>query len=114
MAGNNVRVNTDQVSQIASNLERLNKRLTEELTNSKATVDALASIWEGEAAQTQLLSMFSSSEPTWSRAISKQKRQILDWPTHSNNRSSEHRERRTLGALGALNILLLDYNILFE
>ena len=54
MAGNNVRVNTDQVSQIASNLERLNKRLTEELTNSKATVDALASIWEGEAAQTTI------------------------------------------------------------
>lgn len=51
MAGNNIRVNTDQVSQIASNLERLNKRLTEELTNSKATVDSLASVWEGEAAQ---------------------------------------------------------------
>ena len=37
MAGNNIRVNTDQVS--------------EELTNSKATVDSLASVWEGEAAQ---------------------------------------------------------------
>lgn len=51
MAGNNVRVNTDQVAQIAQNLENLNKRLTEELKNSKATVDQLANIWEGEAAQ---------------------------------------------------------------
>ena len=51
MAGNSIRVNTDQVAQIANNLEALNKRLTEELTNSKATVDQLANIWEGEASQ---------------------------------------------------------------
>lgn len=51
MAGNSIRVNTDQVAQIASNLESLNKRLTDELNNSKATVDQLANIWEGEAAQ---------------------------------------------------------------
>lgn len=51
MAGNSIRVNTDQVEQIASNLERLNKRLTEELTNSKVTVDQLGNIWDGEAAQ---------------------------------------------------------------
>lgn len=38
MAGNSIRVNTDQVTQIASNIEGLNKRLTEELTNSKATI----------------------------------------------------------------------------
>lgn len=50
MAGQ-IRVNTDQVAQIASNLESLNKRLTEELTNSKATIDGLASTWEGEASQ---------------------------------------------------------------
>lgn len=49
MAGNSVRVNTDQVAQIASNLEALNKKLSEELTNSKATVDQLANVWEGEA-----------------------------------------------------------------
>lgn len=54
MAGNSVRVNTDQVAQIANNIEKLNKRLTEELTNSKATVDALANIWEGEASQTTI------------------------------------------------------------
>lgn len=56
MAGNSIRVNTDQVGQIASNLERLNKRLTEELNNSKATVDQLANIWEGEAAQATISS----------------------------------------------------------
>ena len=56
MAGNNVRVNTDQVSQIASNLERLNNQLTEELTNSKATVDSLARFYEGEAAQATISS----------------------------------------------------------
>ena len=44
MAGNSIRVNTDQVAQIASNIEGLNKRLTEELTNSKATIDQLISI----------------------------------------------------------------------
>lgn len=51
MAGNSIRVNTDQVGQIAGNIENLNKRLSEELANSKATVDQLANVWEGEAAQ---------------------------------------------------------------
>ena len=46
-----IRVNTDQVAQIATNIENLNKRLTEELNESKATIDALANTWEGEAAQ---------------------------------------------------------------
>ncbi len=56
MAGNSIRVNTDQVAQIATNIENLNKRLTEELTNSKNTVDQLANIWEGEAAQATISS----------------------------------------------------------
>lgn len=56
MAGNSIRVNTDQVAQIASNIERLNKRLTEELTNSKATIDQLSNVWEGEAAQATISS----------------------------------------------------------
>lgn len=56
MAGNSIRVNTDQVAQIASNIENLNKRLTEELNNSKATVDQLANVWEGEAAQATISS----------------------------------------------------------
>ena len=51
MAGNSIKVNTDQVAQIANSLEALNKRLTEELTSSKTTIDQLANIWEGEAAQ---------------------------------------------------------------
>lgn len=56
MAGNSIRVNTDQVTQIASNIEGLNKRLTEELTNSKVTIDQLANVWEGEAAQATISS----------------------------------------------------------
>ena len=51
MAGDSIRVNTDQVAQIANNIENLNKRLTEELMNSKTTIDQLANIWQGEAAQ---------------------------------------------------------------
>lgn len=51
MAGNSIKISTDQVNQIANSLEALNKRLTEELTSSKSTVDGLSSIWEGEAAQ---------------------------------------------------------------
>lgn len=56
MAGNSIRVNTDQVAQIATNIENLNKRLTEELTNSKTTIDQLANVWEGEAAQATISS----------------------------------------------------------
>ena len=56
MAGNSIRVNTDQVAQIASNIESLNKRLTEELTNAKATIDQLANVWGGEAAQATISS----------------------------------------------------------
>ena len=56
MAGNSIRVSTDQVAQIATNLENLNNRLTEELTNSKAAIDGLANIWEGEAAQATISS----------------------------------------------------------
>lgn len=56
MAGNSIRVNTDQVAQIATNIENLNKRLTEELNNSKVTVDQLSNIWEGEAARATISS----------------------------------------------------------
>ena len=56
MAGNSITINTDQVSQIASKLEALNKRLTEELQNSKSTIDQLSNIWEGEAAQATISS----------------------------------------------------------
>ena len=50
MAGNSVRVSTDQVAQIASSIEALNKRLTAELKSSKSTVAGLSAVWEGEAA----------------------------------------------------------------
>lgn len=56
MAGNSIRINTDQVAQIATNIESLNKKLTEELNNSKTTIDQLANIWEGEAAQATISS----------------------------------------------------------
>ena len=56
MAGNSIRVNTDQVAQIANNLERLNKRLTRELHNSKRTIDRLHNVWQGEAAQATITS----------------------------------------------------------
>jgi WXG100 family type VII secretion target len=56
MAGNSIRISTDQVTQIADNIEKLNKRLTEELGNSKATIDQLGNVWEGEAAQATISS----------------------------------------------------------
>ena len=55
MAGQ-IRVNTDQVTQIANSLEKLNKRLSEELKASKTTIDNLANTWEGEAAQATISS----------------------------------------------------------
>ncbi|MBP3441241.1 MAG: WXG100 family type VII secretion target [Clostridia bacterium] len=51
MAGNSIRINTDQVEQIANKIDSLNKQLTEELHTSKATIEGLGNIWEGEASQ---------------------------------------------------------------
>ncbi len=59
MAGNSIKVNTDQVAQIATNLENLNKQLTEELTTARTTIDNLSNIWQGEAA-TETISAFDS------------------------------------------------------
>lgn len=50
MAGQ-IKVNTEQVSQIASDIEGLNRRLDEELKNSQSTIKGLSSIWEGSAAE---------------------------------------------------------------
>lgn len=50
MAGQ-IKVNTAQVAEIASTLENLNNRLSEELTNSHKTVQSLGNTWDGEAAQ---------------------------------------------------------------
>ena len=56
MAGNSIRISTDQVLQIASDIENLNGQLSEQLASSKATIDQLANIWEGEAAQATISS----------------------------------------------------------
>ena len=50
MAGNSIRVNTDQVAQTAAKIETLNRQLAELLSNSKSTVESLTSVWSGEAA----------------------------------------------------------------
>lgn len=49
MAGQ-MKLNSDQIIQIANNLDALNNKLRDELNNSKATVDGLSSVWTGEAA----------------------------------------------------------------
>lgn len=59
MAGNSIRISTDQVEGIATELENLNNRLEETLTNSKNTIDNLQNIWTGEAAQ-ETISSFDS------------------------------------------------------
>ena len=51
MAGNSIRVNTDQVEQIAGQIDKLNHELSEKLQESKVTIDKLGNIWEGEASQ---------------------------------------------------------------
>ena len=56
MAGNSITVNTDQVNDIASEIERLNNKLSEALKSSKATIDNLNNIWKGEAANTTITS----------------------------------------------------------
>ena len=46
MAGQ-IRVNTDQVAQIATEIDGLNKKLDEELKLSQTTIQSLSSTWEG-------------------------------------------------------------------
>ncbi|NLD79456.1 MAG: WXG100 family type VII secretion target [Mollicutes bacterium] len=50
MAGQ-IRVNTDQVAQIATEIDGLNKKLDEELKLSQTTIQSLSSTWEGEASE---------------------------------------------------------------
>lgn len=45
-----IRVDTDQVAQIATTIESLSTELTSSLTEGKATLDNLANTWEGDAA----------------------------------------------------------------
>lgn len=49
MAGT-IKINTDQVEAIATSLEANNKKLKDTLEQSKTTIDALKSTWQGEAA----------------------------------------------------------------
>lgn len=57
--GNNVTVSTEQVEQIATNIETLNKQLAEKLQESKEAVDGLANVWTGEAA-TETIESFAA------------------------------------------------------
>lgn len=50
MAGQ-MTINTDQVAQIASEIDTQNKKLSETLAESQTLIKNLASYWEGEAAQ---------------------------------------------------------------
>lgn len=53
MAGYAIRIDIDQVSQIAADLENQNLKLTDELERSRQTVNRLTAenIWEGQAAE---------------------------------------------------------------
>ncbi|MDQ1144112.1 MAG: WXG100 family type VII secretion target [Bacillus sp. (in: firmicutes)] len=55
MAGH-IKVNTAQVADIASTIERLNKQLAEELKTSQNTIKNLSNTWDGEAAQATISS----------------------------------------------------------
>ncbi len=48
-AGISIRINTDEVSQIASNIDGVNKKLCEVLENSMREIDSLGKSWSGEA-----------------------------------------------------------------
>ena len=62
MTGNSFRISTDQVAQVASTMETLNKRLSEELTKSRTTVEQLSSVWEGEAASATIAAFRAFAE----------------------------------------------------
>lgn len=55
MAGH-IKVNTDQVSAIATNIDSLNTKLKDLLLTSQKTVQGLANSWQGEAAQATISS----------------------------------------------------------
>ena len=51
-----IKVNTAQVGEIATTLEGLNTRLSEELKAGQTSIKNLANTWEGEAAQATVAS----------------------------------------------------------
>jgi len=58
-----ITVNTDQVSEIATEIESLNKKLTDELNTSRDLFNALGNSWSGEA--------FESSKSAYNEFASK-------------------------------------------
>ncbi len=56
MAGNSIRINTDQVAETAANMENLNLQLDDILQKSRQAVDSLRNIWQGEAAEETIAS----------------------------------------------------------
>lgn len=54
MAGSGVKVSGAQVAAIASSMEKLNNKLTDELNTSSKLIRGLSSIWSGEAAETTI------------------------------------------------------------
>lgn len=48
-AGNSIRINTDEVSQVASSIEQTNNKLFDALERGKQEIEKLGNIWSGEA-----------------------------------------------------------------
>ena len=55
MAGQ-MKLDTDQVTQIAQSIDGLNKQLFDTLTNSQTTINNLANTWEGQASEATITS----------------------------------------------------------
>lgn len=55
MAGQ-IKVNTEQVEQIAGNIERLNGQLNDSLKNAQTTINNLKNTWEGQASDSTVSS----------------------------------------------------------
>ena len=51
MASGTIRINTDDVRAIASEIERINGQLKDQLLHSKKQIDSLGNTWTGKAAQ---------------------------------------------------------------
>ena len=60
MAGT-IKITTDQVEAIASNLDNNNKKLRETLEESRSSIKSLNSTWQGEASQATIAAYESFS-----------------------------------------------------
>ena len=61
MAGQ-IKVNTEQVEQIAGTIERLNGQLNDSLKNSQSTINNLKNTWEGQASDATVSSFNDFAE----------------------------------------------------